>query len=184
MRTGAAAAMAASVPAARYGRQGIATSWFMSRRCRMRAISGSWLGGHFALLAQARYEARDVHGDSEATQAAHCSPAQDEHSAGICPARFSSRWALGVISRPWATRSWGTRRRWLSPRAMHQEDAGTGTAKSSQPGPVTPGPGCARSIRNLPRQLPPAGAAHRSAECAWRAVSAGGSAPAPVPARP
>jgi hypothetical protein len=70
----------------------------MSWPRRMRAISGNWLGRRFAVLAQARYEARDVHGDSEATQAAHRSPAQDEHSAGICPASFSSRWALGVIA--------------------------------------------------------------------------------------
>ena len=42
------------------------------------------------LLAQARYEARDVHGDSEATHAAHRSPARDEHSTGICPASFSA----------------------------------------------------------------------------------------------
>jgi Universal stress protein family len=69
-------------------------------------------------------------------------------------------------------------------RTTHQEDAGTEAADSGQPGPVTPGPGCARSIRSLPRQLPPVGAAHRSPECAWRAVSAGGSAPAPVLARP
>ena len=116
MRTGTAAGMAAPAPAARYGRQGIATSWFMSWPRRMRAISGNRLRGLLALLAQARYEARDVHGDSEATQAAHRSPARDEHSTGICPASFSSHWALVVISASLGASQLGTCRQYLWPK--------------------------------------------------------------------